>query len=98
VNANLGRLYGPFKNNVPMALTYLKKAEKMRPNDVTILMDLGVGYSLSKQFALAAASLEKAVKLQPNNKQAWANLGAVYNAMGEKAKANQANSRAAAIK
>ncbi len=98
VNASLGRLYGAYRNDLPLALTYLKKAEKINPNDVDLLTDLGVAYSLSKQFALASSSLEKATRLQPNNKQAWSNLSAVYNALGEKAKANKARQRAADIK
>ena len=85
------------------AVSTLRRAYELLPDDVPTAINLGGAYIMQKQFAKAIPILEKAVEQEPENEMIWINLGAAYlgNPVlardGEQRKAIEAFERAIAI-
>ena len=77
----LGQVWGQRLNNIDMALENLNKAQKLKPNDASILENLGVAYGFKGLYKESAESLEKALILKPKNPQIYVNLAKSYQAM-----------------
>ena len=69
------------------ALTILKKAIKIFPNDGNLHSSLGLNYLDLNQFEEAIASCNEAIKINPNNPKAHGPLGRAYQELGRNNKA-----------
>lgn len=78
VNYYLGRIYGRYKNNLGLAIQYLRKASMINPNDMVTFKDLGVAYGMTKQYEKSAEALSKAAALDPNDPVLKINLAMTY--------------------
>ena len=59
------------------ALAALEKANKMEPDNIDFLSNLGAAYSQRKELMKAQKVFEKMVQVAPDNATAWLNLGKV---------------------
>lgn len=71
------------------AMTILKKAGKIDPNDSVLYYNLGNAYVGIERFEHAVASFRKTVELDPDNLKAANNWGAVLIAMGRMKEAEE---------
>jgi len=83
----LGYSYAEMGINLDEALSYLKQAIAIRPNDGFILDSLGWVYYRMKQYDEAVRYLEAAVALVEDDSTIAEHLADVYNARHEKGKA-----------
>jgi tetratricopeptide (TPR) repeat protein len=83
----IGYTYAEMGINLDEALTYLKKAVELRPNDGFILDSLGWVYYKLKKYDEAARALEDAVALVADDSTIAEHLGDVYLARREYKKA-----------
>jgi tetratricopeptide (TPR) repeat protein len=83
--------------NLDEALSYLKKAVEIRPNDGFILDSLGWVYFKLKKYDEAARYLEDAVALVADDSTIIEHLGDVYHARHEHKKALATYRKAQAI-
>jgi tetratricopeptide (TPR) repeat protein len=60
------------------ALSLLRRAHELIPDDVPTAINLGGAYILCKQFSRAIPILEAAREVEPENEMIWINLGAAY--------------------
>ena len=60
------------------AVSMLRRAYEVLPDDVPTAINLGGAYILQKQFSKAIPILEKALEQEPENEMIWINLGAAY--------------------
>jgi tetratricopeptide (TPR) repeat protein len=60
------------------AVSALRRAYEMLPDDVPTAINLGGAYIMQKQFAKAIPILEQALEQEPENEMIWINLGAAY--------------------
>ncbi len=88
-----GKFFGE-KGNMQKAMTYLKKAEEMRPDDYEVLRLLGVANGVSGNHTKAIEFFTKATQVQPNNADGFWNLGNAWYYAGDEAKANQFRQKA----
>jgi len=91
-----GKYYGE-QGNMQKAMTYLKQAQEMRPDDYEVIRLLGVAHGVSGQHQKAVEFFTKAAQLQPNDANALWNLGNAWFYAGDQAKADEYKSRARAI-
>jgi tetratricopeptide (TPR) repeat protein len=94
VNYNLGTLYGKFKNNIPQALYYLRRAYNAKPDSPVAAKDLGVAYGMSGRFDSSIVFLKEAVRLDPYDAQSFLNLGVSLFNTGNQQEAQQYFKRA----
>lgn len=80
-----GKFYGEQKGDLNKAMTYLKKAYEIRPNEYETVRLLGVAYGFNRQNQQAIEMFKKATVLEPNNADAWFNLGSAYYQAGDEA-------------
>ena len=83
----IGYTYAEMGINLEEALSYLKRAVEIRPNDGFILDSLGWVYFKMKKFDEASRYLEEAVALVPDDSTIAEHLGDVYLARREYKKA-----------
>ncbi len=81
-----GKFFGEKKNNPTKAITYLKEAEKLQPNDAEVTRLLGIAYAVSGQIAKALPYMEKAFAAIPNNANLALDLSMAYQQAGNKEK------------
>ncbi len=74
---------------VPLALNYLFKAEKLNPKDPKIYNAIGLAFIRRGNYQEAEKYLRRALKLKPNFSEAWLNLGILYEEKGELKKAKE---------
>lgn len=98
INYKLGNFYGKYKNNIPKALTYLKTAASINPDNKDVCKDLGVACGIAGQFDESINWLEKAIILDPNDHIIYINLGITYQRMGNLNKARECFMKAEQIK
>ena len=60
------------------ARAILERLWKLRPDDVSVAINLGGAYILTKQFKQAIPVLEAVIEREPGNAMVWINLGAAY--------------------
>jgi Flp pilus assembly protein TadD len=78
-----GKFYGEQKGDLQKAMTYLKKAYDVRPNEYETVRLLGVAYGFNRQNQQAIDMFKKATVLKPKNADAWYNLGSAYYQAGD---------------
>jgi len=60
------------------AIALWKRALERSPDDVDLLLRLGVALSLQERYAEAEATLEHALRIEPENPKVMYNLGLLY--------------------
>jgi tetratricopeptide (TPR) repeat protein len=83
VNYYLGRIYGRFKNDLKASKKYFEKALRIDSTHVEIYKDLGVVYSMSKEFDKSAQALTRAISLDPKDPALKMNLAMTYLQIGK---------------
>lgn len=83
----IGYTYAEMGINLEEALSYLKRAVEIRPNDGFILDSLGWVYFKMKKYDEAVKHLEEAIALVPDDSTIAEHLGDVYLARRESKKA-----------
>ncbi len=66
------------ENDATRALIELTEAEKLTPDDPTLLNSLGLAYFYKKRFDLAEQKYRRAIELKPDFSEARNNLGVNY--------------------
>jgi len=92
-----GRYYGEEKNDLNKSLSYLTKAEALKPDDLETIRLLGVVYGISGNTNKAISYFTKVTTLQPNSAAAWLNLGNAYGQAGDVQKAEAFRQKAVAL-
>jgi len=92
-----GKFFGEKKNNPTKAISYLKEAEKLQPNDAEVTRLLGIAYAVSGQIAKALPYLEKAFATTPNNANLALDLSMAYGQAGNRQKSAFYQQKALAI-
>lgn len=75
------------------AISLWQQALRKAPNDVNILVRLGVALSLQEKYSQAETILNQALKIEPNNPKVLYNLGLVYFRQNQDEKALRCLSR-----
>lgn len=70
------RLLGQGKAQQAQAI--FERLSKARPDDLSVAINLGGAYILSRQFSRAVPILEAVTGREPRNAMVWTNLGAAY--------------------
>ncbi|MFK7809681.1 MAG: tetratricopeptide repeat protein [Saprospiraceae bacterium] len=91
-----GKYYGE-QGNMQKAMSYLKQAQEMRPDDYEVIRLLGVAYGVSGQHQKAVEFFTKAAQLQPKDANALWNLGNAWYYAGDQTKADEYKRQARAI-
>jgi protein O-mannosyl-transferase len=84
-NYHLGLLYGKDKNDLPMSVSYFKKAVEIDPKDVNALRGLSHAYTLSSDYELAAFYFKGIVDKEPDNLSLLGSLRGLYRQAGNRA-------------
>ncbi|MDP4266033.1 MAG: hypothetical protein Q8880_01190 [Bacteroidota bacterium] len=95
--SKIGEIYGKRLNQIDMAISYLKKAYAINPNDGSVNENLGVAYGIKGDFKESIKYMLNSIKLDPNNPQTYFNLSASYNRIGEKKLAAEYMNKAIAV-
>ena len=74
-------------NDLDGAISYLSQADKLNPEDPTILHALGISLQLKKSFHEAIDKFRKAIEVDPNFELAYNSLALTQKKMGELEKA-----------
>ena len=81
-----------------LALQAFERAQALRPNDASIVGELGYQQYLAGHVDEAIASYRKAANLRPNDEDLWSSLGGLYLTAGKQAEAAEAFERSIRIK
>lgn len=81
---------GQIKEAVPL----LEALDKVTPNDVQVLYNLGIAYSELRQFDEAIIRLKRAVAIYPKHSHAWTGIGVAYERLGNQDQALEAFKKA----
>ncbi len=82
-NYLLGKLYGQYKGKLDSAAFFLEKATKLSPETAGPFKDLGIVYSLKKDFSRALQAFQTALKLDPGDPQIRQNIAITYRIIEE---------------
>lgn len=93
VYAGLGKAYGKSQRDFNQAIQYLELARQQRPNDATILENLGICFASLGRFSEGMPYFELALQQKPNNLQLMRNMAVVYQQMGNNEKAQEMMAR-----
>ncbi|MEM1323348.1 MAG: tetratricopeptide repeat protein [Bacteroidota bacterium] len=93
----LGMLYARFKNNPDRGLRYTNQALEKAPNNLGILQNLVIIYSMKQDFPKALDIGKRALKIKPDDAKVLMNLSVVYSQMGNQQQAESYFNRAVAI-
>jgi len=74
---------------IPLALNYLFKAQKLNPDDPKIYNAIGLAFIQRGDYQRAEEYLRKALSLKPDFSEAWLNLGILYEEKGDLKKAKE---------
>ena len=66
------------QGEVHNAISILRRAYEVMPDDVPTAINLAGAYILQKKFEQAVPILERALEQEPENEMIWINLGAAY--------------------
>ncbi len=92
-----GKYFGEKKNDPIKAISYLKEAEKLKPNDAEVTRLLGIAYAVSGQIKQALPYMEKAFAATPNNANLALDLSMAYQQAGNMKKSAFYQQKALAI-
>ena len=92
-----GKYFGEQKKDPVKAISYLKEAEKLKPNDAEVTRLLGIAYAVSGQIAQALPYMEKAFAATPNNANLALDLSMAYAQAGNMEKSAFYQQKALAI-
>ena len=66
------------QGQVHNAISILRRAYELMPDDIPTAINLGGAYILQKEFEQAIPILERALEQEPDNEMIWTNLGAAH--------------------
>ena len=92
-NYHLGLLYGKDKNDLPMSVSYFKKAVEIDPKDVNALRGLSHAYALSSDYEQAAIYFKGIVDQEPGNLSLLGSLRGLYRQAGNRAREDEVAKR-----
>lgn len=95
--AELGAVYGRYKQDLTKAEEYVRKALEMEPNNSDIIIKLGTIHAMRGQFNEALAIFNDGLAKDPNNSGLLKNLGITYHNMGQPEKGQALIEQAAQI-
>lgn len=84
-----GRYHGEQRKDLLKALTYLRQAYQIKPDDYETVRLLGVAYGISGRTQEAIEFFTKGTQLQPDNAGAWYDLGSAYHNAGNPEKGKE---------
>ncbi|MDD5571543.1 MAG: DUF1736 domain-containing protein [Bacteroidales bacterium] len=93
----LGQIWGQRKNNIDMSLLYLNKAIKLKPDEASILENMGVAYGIKGMYKESLESLQKALKYKPDDPMIYQNMSNSYGQLKMFAKAEECRRMAAKL-
>jgi tetratricopeptide (TPR) repeat protein len=93
----LGQIWGQRKNNIDMSLLYLNKAIQLKPDDASILQNMGVAYGIKGMYKESLEALQKALKYKPDDPMTYQNMANSYAQMKMPDKANECRVKAAKL-
>lgn len=97
-NYRLGVLYGRYLNNLPLSISYLKKAIKLDATKAEAYKDLGTAYGMSGLVTEAYHAFKQATLLAPNDAQSFLNLATACFQLGRTDEANENLAKANELK
>jgi len=74
---------------IPLALNYLFKAQKLNPDDPKIYNAIGLAFIQRGDLKRAEEYLKKALSMKPDFSEAWLNMGILYEERGDLEKARE---------
>ena len=89
LNHNIGLTYAQKKNDIPTAISYLKKAVEKEPNNADALSDLGKAYGMVQQYQNALDVFLSAHQFNPRSKTLCQNISLTYQNLGNIEKAQE---------
>lgn len=98
VNYQLGITYGKMLNNLDSAVFFLKRAEKIQPDNKDLIRDLGVALAMSGKYAASLPYFQRTCELNPDDPSNLINLGMTYRNLGNTVKAKECFARAEMLK
>lgn len=87
--STLGELYGKDLMDLPNAIIYLEQAHALKPNEVTVINNLGTAYAMSGRIQEGITMFEKSVSVKADDALVWNNLARAYQAVGDVANAQR---------
>ncbi len=83
----LGKLYSQYRQNYEKGVEYLEQSIAINPNNVGVLMDLGISYGLVGNHQKSLETSLKALEFAPNNRDILRNIGSAYQNLGDEEQA-----------
>lgn len=72
-----------FTNDIPLAVTYLKRATQLNQTEPQLFLALGIVHQLSSQLRESEAALRKVLELDADMESAYNSLGITQKKLGE---------------
>jgi tetratricopeptide (TPR) repeat protein len=89
LNYKMGNFLGKELGKVDAAITYLERAHKIKPGDLSTLKDLGVAYGILGEYHQSLEYFKAALKQAPADQDLIKNIGITYQRMGKNQKAKE---------
>ncbi|MCX6278196.1 MAG: hypothetical protein NT004_08870 [Bacteroidetes bacterium] len=74
VNYSLGKIYGQYKGNLDTASYFLERSIQFSPDYLPAYKDLGIVYSLKRNYQKALSTFSQAQKFAPNDQEIKKNI------------------------
>ena len=85
-------------HKIDSSLFFLKKAEKIEPDNTVLTRDIGVALAMSGKYEASVPYFQKACEEAPNDPANFINLGMTYHNLGQIQKANECFAKAEMLK
>ncbi len=79
----IGSIYIEKYNDIEKALNYFHKAYSLKPDDNSILVNLGIAYGMKRDFKKSLEYFNKAILHNPNDPVNYRNIAVTYRNMGD---------------
>jgi hypothetical protein len=94
----IGYIYGAYYNDLGKAITYLEKANKVNPNNLAVLKNLGVAMGMKGDFQNSLTYFLKAYEINKTDSTLIQNISSSYKYMGKMEEAQKYEQLAKSIK
>jgi len=91
--SKLGEIYGRYLNDPVKADTFLLKATQLKPDDSSVLDNLGIVNVMKGNFQQALQYFKKAFEINPNDTNTLKNIAITYKNLGNEKMANDCFSK-----
>jgi tetratricopeptide (TPR) repeat protein len=92
-----GKFFGEKRGDIQKALTYLKEADRIRPNEFETLRLLGVANGVSGNLPAAQEYFSKAIAVNDKHPDTWFDLGLTYLNLGDANRYQECMTKARAL-